>query len=221
MLHSSPVSMGDSEPAIMSEFSSDTDPDMEDELCRFQPLQAPVSPLSTTTSVGGWRRRRIILRRRCPSCPQQSPLRGGLLNRSGMCTLLGCLTCFWFMNSLRIRRCTSQRRRRLLLHSRRALCSSWKPSLFRGVRRLWIASSLMTLPCWIGTRTCRCCRSRCSLCQMTSDSYRIQPWGSALSRLMACHIRNRVPMLFLLQQTCPGRGLSMHTLLRLTLGISR
>ena len=52
MLRSSPVSMGDSEPVIMSEFSSDTDPDMEDELCRFQPLQAPVSPLSTTTSVG-------------------------------------------------------------------------------------------------------------------------------------------------------------------------
>ena len=49
ILCSSPVSMADSEPAIMSEFSSDTDPDIEDELCRFQPLQAPVSPLSTTT----------------------------------------------------------------------------------------------------------------------------------------------------------------------------
>ena len=33
MLRASPVSMRDSEPAIMSEFSSDTDPDIEDELC--------------------------------------------------------------------------------------------------------------------------------------------------------------------------------------------
>ena len=52
MLRSGPVSMWDSEPAIMSEFSSDTDPYMEDELCRFQPLQAAVSPLSTTTEMG-------------------------------------------------------------------------------------------------------------------------------------------------------------------------
>ena len=35
ILCSSPVSMGDSEQAIMYELSSDTDPDMEDELCRF------------------------------------------------------------------------------------------------------------------------------------------------------------------------------------------
>ena len=33
VLRASPVSMGDSEPAIMSEFSSDTDLDMEDILC--------------------------------------------------------------------------------------------------------------------------------------------------------------------------------------------
>ena len=52
MLRASPVSMGDSEPAIMSEFSSDTDPDMRDVLCRFQQLQAAVSPLSTTTEMG-------------------------------------------------------------------------------------------------------------------------------------------------------------------------
>ena len=36
----------------MSEFSSDTDPDMEDELCRFQPLQAALSPQSTTIEMG-------------------------------------------------------------------------------------------------------------------------------------------------------------------------
>ena len=52
MLCSSPVSMGDSEIPIMSKFSSDTDPDMEDEFCRFQPLQVAVSHLSTTTDVG-------------------------------------------------------------------------------------------------------------------------------------------------------------------------
>ena len=33
VLCAGPASMGDSEPAIMSEFSSDTDPNMEDELC--------------------------------------------------------------------------------------------------------------------------------------------------------------------------------------------
>ena len=44
--------MGDSELAIMSKFSSNTDQDMEDELCRFQPLQAAVLPLSTTTEMG-------------------------------------------------------------------------------------------------------------------------------------------------------------------------
>ena len=51
MLRASPVSMGNSEPAIMSEFSSDTNPDMEDELCQFQPLQVAVLPLSTTTEM--------------------------------------------------------------------------------------------------------------------------------------------------------------------------
>ena len=49
MLRASPVLKADSEPAIMSEFSSDTDLDMEDELCMFQPLLVAVSPLSTTT----------------------------------------------------------------------------------------------------------------------------------------------------------------------------
>ena len=47
-----PTSARDSEPASMSEFSSDTDPDLEDEICRFQPLQTAVSPLSTTSMVG-------------------------------------------------------------------------------------------------------------------------------------------------------------------------
>ena len=53
MLCAGPASMRYSEPAIMSEFSSYTDPDMEDELCQFQPLQAAVSPLSTTSVMGG------------------------------------------------------------------------------------------------------------------------------------------------------------------------
>ena len=48
-----PTSARDTEPASMSEFSSDTDPDLVDEICRFQPLQAVVSPLSTTSIVGG------------------------------------------------------------------------------------------------------------------------------------------------------------------------
>ena len=48
MHRASPVSMVDSEPAVMSEFSSDTDPDMEDELCRFQPLPAPVLPTNAS-----------------------------------------------------------------------------------------------------------------------------------------------------------------------------
>ena len=33
-----PTSTRDSELAIMSEFSSDSDPDLEDEICPFQPL---------------------------------------------------------------------------------------------------------------------------------------------------------------------------------------
>ena len=45
------TSTRDLELAIMSEFSSDTDPDLEDAICRFQPLQAAVSPLSTTSIV--------------------------------------------------------------------------------------------------------------------------------------------------------------------------
>ena len=49
--HVSPVSIMDSEPAIMSEFSSDVDPDLEDELHQVQPLPAPVSPVSTVLSL--------------------------------------------------------------------------------------------------------------------------------------------------------------------------
>ena len=44
VLQAGPTSTRDSEPAIMSDFSSDTDPGLEDELCRYQPLQAAVSP---------------------------------------------------------------------------------------------------------------------------------------------------------------------------------
>ena len=47
-----PTSARDSEPTSMSEFSSDTDPDLEDEICRFQQLQAAISPLSTTSMWG-------------------------------------------------------------------------------------------------------------------------------------------------------------------------
>ena len=36
----------------MSDFSSDTDPGLEDGICRFQPLQAAVSPLTATSIVG-------------------------------------------------------------------------------------------------------------------------------------------------------------------------
>ena len=123
------------------------------------------------------------------------------------------------MNHLRIRHCTSQRHRRWLLHSRRAVCSSWEPSLSRrGLRRLWIASSLVTLPWWICTRTCRCCQFRYCLCQMTLDSYQIQPRGRDLSQLMAHRNWNHVRLLFLLQETCPGRGLSMHMALHWTQG---
>ena len=85
--------MGDSEPVIMSEFSSDTDPDMEDELCRLQPLQAPVSPLSTTTSVGVMTSQSRYPAPAVPVVP--------VVVSSG-------LTCFRFMNRLRIRCCTSQ-----------------------------------------------------------------------------------------------------------------
>ena len=41
----------DSEPAIMSESSSDTEPDLEDELCQIQPLPAPVSPVLTVRPI--------------------------------------------------------------------------------------------------------------------------------------------------------------------------
>ena len=51
VLRAGPALMRDSESASMSEFSSDTDPDTEDELCRFHPLQAAVSPLSTTSVI--------------------------------------------------------------------------------------------------------------------------------------------------------------------------
>ena len=46
----SPVSMVGSEPGAMSVFSSDAD--LEDELSRFRPLQAPVSPVSVVASMG-------------------------------------------------------------------------------------------------------------------------------------------------------------------------
>ena len=62
----SPVSMVDSEPAVMSIFSSDTDPDMEDELARFQPLQAPVSHVSPNASMGV---RELPSRYRAPVAP--------------------------------------------------------------------------------------------------------------------------------------------------------
>ena len=47
----SPVSMVVSEPGVMSEFSSDTEADLEDELRQLQPLPAPVSPVSTVPSL--------------------------------------------------------------------------------------------------------------------------------------------------------------------------
>ena len=47
-----PVSMVGFEPGVMSVFSSDTGADLEDKLCRFRPLQAPVSPVSVVASVG-------------------------------------------------------------------------------------------------------------------------------------------------------------------------
>ena len=43
--------MMDSAPTIMSESSSDTEPDLEDELCQLYPLPAPVSPVSTVPSL--------------------------------------------------------------------------------------------------------------------------------------------------------------------------
>ena len=39
-----------SEPGVMSVFSSDTDPDIADELCHFQPLLASVSPVSPVSA---------------------------------------------------------------------------------------------------------------------------------------------------------------------------
>ena len=47
----SPVSMIVSEPGIMSEFSSDTEADLEDELRQLQPLPATVAPVSTVPSL--------------------------------------------------------------------------------------------------------------------------------------------------------------------------
>ena len=82
------TSSRDSEPAIMSEFSSDTDPDLEDELCRFQPLQAAVSPLSTTSIMGVMTSPSRYPAPAVPSCPPQLPLRGCLRDRSGRSTLL-------------------------------------------------------------------------------------------------------------------------------------
>ena len=43
----SPVSMIVSEPKVMSEFSSDMEADLDDELPQLQPQPAPVSPVST------------------------------------------------------------------------------------------------------------------------------------------------------------------------------
>ena len=40
-----------SELAIMPVFPSDTDPEMEDELSRLQPLPTPVSPMSAPASL--------------------------------------------------------------------------------------------------------------------------------------------------------------------------
>ena len=47
----SPVLMIVSEPGVMSEFSSDMEPDLEDKLRQLQPLPAPVSPVSTVPSL--------------------------------------------------------------------------------------------------------------------------------------------------------------------------
>ena len=47
----SPVPMIVSEPGVMSEFSSDLEADLEDELRQLQPLSAPVSPVSTVSSL--------------------------------------------------------------------------------------------------------------------------------------------------------------------------
>ena len=47
----SPVSMVGSEPAVMSVFSSDTDPDIADKLRHLQPLLTPVSPVSASPSL--------------------------------------------------------------------------------------------------------------------------------------------------------------------------
>ena len=44
--------MVDPEPAVMSIYFSDSDPDMVDELFRFQPLHAPMSPVSSNISIG-------------------------------------------------------------------------------------------------------------------------------------------------------------------------
>ena len=76
VLQAGPTSTRDSEPAVMSEFSSDTDPDLEDELCRFQPLQAAVSPLSTTSIMGVMTSPSRYPAPVVPPCPPQLPLRG-------------------------------------------------------------------------------------------------------------------------------------------------
>ena len=47
----SPVPMLSSEPAVMSSFSSDMDPDLTDVLRKLQPLPAPVSPVSASQSM--------------------------------------------------------------------------------------------------------------------------------------------------------------------------
>ena len=73
VLQVGPTSMRDSEPEIMSEFLSDTDPDLEDEL-DFSHCRRQYPP--------------YLRRQRCPSCSQQLPLCRYLLHRSGRSTLL-------------------------------------------------------------------------------------------------------------------------------------
>ena len=63
----SSVSIMDSEPAVMSEFSSDAEPDLEDELHKIQTLPAPVSLVSTFRFSNRWSRRRVTRRRLFPS----------------------------------------------------------------------------------------------------------------------------------------------------------
>ena len=51
-LCTSPVSMIDEEPAVISVYSSDSDPDLSEELCQFRPLNGPLSPVPSDVSLG-------------------------------------------------------------------------------------------------------------------------------------------------------------------------